>query len=850
MSWLAETVDLPAGVTAEQIATDLARVGIEEETIHGGEIVGPIVVGRVLTRVGEPQKNGKTIEWCSVDVGPEHAADDGGPRGIVCGAHNFDVDDDVVVALPGASLPTPDGPFVISARKTYGHVSDGMICSQRELGLGDDHTGIIVLADLGLQAEPGTDALALFGLGERTVEVNVTPDRGYCFSIRGIGREYAHAIGATAGYRDPADLAVPEPTGDAFSVQVHDEAPINGTPGCDRFVTRVVRGIDPSAPSPAWLSRRLTQSGMRPISLAVDITNYVMLHLGQPLHAYDLNTLADEGITVRRARPGETLTTLDDVTRTLHPEDLLITDGAAGQRVIGLAGVMGGASTEVSATTTDILVEAAHFDPISIARTARRHKLPSEASRRFERGVDPLVCAAAAEMAVRMLVEYGGGSPGAVGDLNEVPDPRPVTMPADLPARLVGVQYNRATVVRRLREIGCDVDDSADPQNEGAVLTVTPPSWRPDLLAGADLVEEVARLEGYQAIPSVLPVAPPGRGLTRTQRGREAVARSLAEAGWSQVLTYPFTGTGVFHALGLADGDPRRFAAALANPLSDEAPLMTTTLLATLPEALRRNISRGASDVALFEVGTVTRPTRLPDLGDAQILPVATRPSDAQLTALQDAVPPQPLLVAGIAAGRMAPAGWWGPGRAVDHTDAIAAALLVGRAVGVRLRAESASTAPWHPGRCARLVTASGAEAGHAGELHPKVCERLDLPVRTVAFELDLDELLAAAPGQVAARPISTQPVVKEDIALIVDESVPSADLAAALREGGGALLESVRLFDVYTGEQVGAGRKSLAFNLRMRATDRTLTSQQSAQVRRAAVAAAQQRFGAELRGS
>ncbi len=852
LAWLAEMSDLPDGSTAEKVAADLVSVGLEEEGIDAGDLTGPLVVGRVLSVEPEPQKNGKTINWCSVDVGPDHAAEDGGARGIVCGAHNFGPGDLVVVALPGAVLP---GGFEIASRRTYGHVSDGMICSAAELGLGDDHSGIIVLSSLGLDAAPGTDAIGLLGLGDATIEVNVTPDRGYCFSLRGIAREYAHATGRTDLYRDPADAFRPaaQPSGTGYPVRVDDRAPIDGALGCDRFVARVVRGIDPSSPTPFWMQRRLQQAGMRPISLAVDVTNYVMLGLGQPLHAYDLGALGD-AITVRRATEGERLTTLDGVTRELHPEDLLITDGVAdgrGERVIGMAGVMGGATTEVSGSTSDVLVEAAHFDPISVARTARRHRLPSEASKRFERGVDPRVADAAAEWAVRLLVELGGGivDPG-VTDLDDTRPPAPVEMSADLPARLVGVPYDAPTVVARLREIGCVVDHS-EPLEAAAELTVTPPTWRPDLRVGADLVEEVARLEGYDAIPSVLPPAPGGRGFTDDQRRRRSVARALAESGWVEVIGTSFVAGEVNDVLGLEPDDSRRMMARLANPLSEEAPYLRSSLLQGLLEVLRRNVSRGATDVAVYEVGSVTRPDRAPQVGDAPRLTVADRPSDADLAHQRAAVPPQSLRVAGMAVGRFEPAGWWGQGRPADHGDAVQAVRTLAADLGVPVVVSADVHAPWHPGRCAALSLVDGTLVGHAGELHPAVCERAGLPPRTVAFEADLRVLLgaAAATGPTQVVPISTYPVVKEDVALIVPTSVPVSVVEGVLRSAGGDLLEDVRLFDVYVGEQVPQGHRSLAFALRMRAPDRTLNADESAAVRHAVVKAAADELGAVLRG-
>ncbi|WNB84821.1 phenylalanine--tRNA ligase subunit beta [Cellulomonas sp. ATA003] len=857
LSWLAEHVALPAGATAESVAADLVRVGLEEEAIHPAAVTGPLVIGEVVSVSPEAQRNGKTINWCRVDVGPEHGEvrEDGtvGPRGIVCGAHNFDVGDRVVVALPGAVLP---GPFPIASRKTYGHVSDGMICSARELGLGEDHDGIIVISRMGLDAEPGTDARELLGLGEEVLEINVTPDRGYCFAMRGVAREYGHSTGAA--FTDPGlpgtvtDVAaVTRPAAGGFAVEIADDAPIDGAPGCDRFVAQVVRGVAASGPSPTWMQRRLTQAGMRPISLAVDVTNYVMLDLGQPLHAYDLGLVA-EPVVVRRARPDDALTTLDDVERTLHPEDLVITDspeGRTGARVLGLAGVMGGAQTEVSAVTTDLLLEAAHFDPVSVARTSRRHRIPSEAAKRFERGVDPQVARVAVARAVDLLVAHGGGvADDALTDVDRTPTEPTVELAVDLPARLVGVPYTPAEVTETLEAIGCRVAPSGD--TDRATLHVTVPSWRPDLRVGVDLVEEVARLRGYDAIPSELPAAPSGRGLTPEQRARRAVATALADDGWTQTLSYPFVGAEQHDALGLPADDARRRALRLANPLADTQPEMRTNLLTTLLETARRNVGRGATDVALYEIGLVTRP--LPDAPPAPQLPGGVRPSDDDLARLAAAVPPQPRRVAGFLAGARERAGWWGPGRRGDHADAIAAALLVARTVGVTVQVRAdADHAPWHPGRTARVELADGTLVGHAGELHPQVLARLDLPARSVAWEVDLDVLLGAAPREpLQALPVSTFPVGKEDLALVVDADVPAGDVEAAVRDGAGDLLEEVRLFDVFTGPQVGEGKKSLAFSLRLRAADRTLTAADAAAVRDAAVAEAGRRTGAVLRGA
>ncbi|WP_448060334.1 phenylalanine--tRNA ligase subunit beta [Cellulomonas hominis] len=863
LTWLAEHVELPPDVTAEQVAADLVRVGLEEEAIHAAAVTGPLVIGEVVERHPEPQKNGKTINWCRVDVGAHNEVGEDGtlrPRGIVCGAHNFDVGDRVVVALPGAVLP---GPFPIAARKTYGHVSDGMICSARELGLGEDHDGIIVISRLGLEAEPGADARTLLGLGEEVLEINVTPDRGYCFAMRGVAREYAHSTGAAFTDRGlPAAGSDETPATGGFAVELRDEAPIHGVPGADRFVAQVVRGVAASGPSPAWMQRRLTQAGMRPISLAVDVTNYVMLDLGQPLHAYDLAQVA-EPIVLRRARAGETLTTLDGTRRTLDPEDLLITDSPAGApagRVLGLAGVMGGAESEVTAATTDLLVEGAHFDPVSIARSSRRHKIPSEAAKRFERGVDPRLQRVAVARVVELLLEHGGGTADPVlTDVDLTTPPPTVRLPAGLPAALVGVPYTQAEVTEVLTALGCAVraGDGA-PGGAGTapdgdvVLDVDVPSWRPDLTVPVDLVEEVARLRGYDAIPSIVPRPRVGFGLTASQRARRAVAEALAGAGWVETLSYPFVGDAQQDALGIAADDPRRRALRLANPLSDAQPFMRTHLLATVLETARRNVGRGTSDLAIFEIGLVTLPAE--DAPAAPLLPGAVLPTAAELDVLAAAVPDQPRRIAGVVAGQREPAGWWGPGRRADHTDAIEAARLVASLLRVELVVRvGTDVPPWHPGRCARLETVGGALVGYAGELHPQVLTTLDLPARTAAFEIDLDVLLAAAPTEpLQARPVSTFPVAKEDVALVVDAAVPTAELERAVRAGAatvaGDVLEELRLFDVYTGEQVGPGKKSVAFSLRLRAADRTLTAEETAAVRDAVVAEAGRRWGATLR--
>ncbi|MFJ8156717.1 phenylalanine--tRNA ligase subunit beta [Streptomyces sp. NPDC094468] len=833
LSWLREYVDLPATETGRDVQAKLISAGLEVETVEqlGDGLKGPLVVGRVLT-IEELEGFKKPIRFCTVDVGTANGT--GEPQEIVCGARNFAVGDKVVVVLPGAVLP---GGFSISARKTYGKTSHGMICSSDELGMGSDGThGIIVLPP---ETEVGKDAIELLELVDEVLDIAVTANRGDCLSIRGVARETAIAYGLPL--RDPALIDVPGPNAFGYPVQVTD--PI----GCDRFTARTVTGLSPEARSPIWLQRRLQKVGMRPISLAVDVTNYVMMELGQPLHAYDRG-LVQGTIGVRRAAEGEKIVTLDGVERKLHAEDLVITDDRG---PIGLAGVMGGADTEIAdhddveKATSDVVIEAAHFDAVAIARTARRHKLSSEASRRFERGVDPQAGAAAAQRTVDLLVLLAGGTAEAgVTEVIAPSAPHTITVAADHPDKVAGVEYGRETVVRRLQEVGCDVYG----QDE---LIVSVPSWRPDLLEQNDLAEEVIRLEGYENLPSTLPRPRSGRGLTHRQRLHRRVGRALAGAGYVEAPNYPFVSEQVFDQLGLAADDPARRAVRLTNPLNDEEPALRTSLLPGLLGALRRNDGRGAHDLALFETGLVFLPRE--EQGVAGHPPVDRRPTDAEIAALDAVLPEQPRHVAVVLAGAREQAGWWGTGRPADWADAVEAARTVAREAGAELIVRSGQYGPWHPGRCAELaVVADGTErvVGHAGELHPRVVKALGLPARTCAAELDLDALERAGDGVPQAPSISAFPVATQDVALVVDKPVPAADVEAALREGAGDLLEAIRLFDVYVNdEHLGEGKKSLAYALRFRAADRTLTVDEASAARDAAIALAGERTGAVLRG-
>jgi phenylalanyl-tRNA synthetase beta chain len=822
-SWLRETVQSGApgwDVPADELEQTLIRIGHEvEEVIPVGPVSGPLTIGKV-TEIEELAEFKKPIRAVKVDVGETDLRD------IVCGATNFAVGDLVVVALPGTVLP---GDFTIATRKTYGRTSDGMICSTAELNLGTDHSGILVLPPG--TAEPGTAAAGVLGLDDVVFHLAITPDRGYCLSVRGMAREIAAAY--DLDYVDPADVPPLPAEGDALPVTIQP-----GT-GVLRFGLRPVTGIDPTAVSPWWMQRRLLLSGIRAISPAVDVTNYVMLELGHPMHAHD-RSLITGGFKVRFAEPGETVVTLDDIERKLDPRDVLIVDDVA---TAAIGGIMGAGTTEVRDTTTDLMLEAAVWDPAAVSRTQRRLHLTSESGRRYERAVDPAVSVAALDRAATLLANIAGGTiePKLTDWRGDPPrddwSQPPVTMAIDLPDRTAGVDYAEGTTQKRLTQIGADVTV------DGGRVTATPPSWRPDLREPADLVEEVLRLEGLEIIPSVLPLAPPGRGLSPIQKRRRAIGKSLALNGYVEILPTPFLPAGVFDQWGLPQDDPRRTTSHVLNPLEADRPELATTLLPALLEALGRNVSRGTVDVALFAIAQVVEPTA--ETRAIERIPNDRRPTDSEVAALDASLPRQPQHVGAVLAGLREPAGPWGPGRAVHASDAFEAVHVIGRACGVELTLRAARYLPWHPGRCAEVLVGDTV-VGHAGQLHPAVVERSGLPKGACAVELNLDAIPMTE--ALPAPAVSPFPAVFQDVSLIVGEDVAAQSVVDAVRDGAGALLEDVRLFDVYTGPQVGEGRKSLALALRFRAADRTLTEDEASAARNAAVQTAAERVGAVQR--
>jgi len=884
LSWLREYAPIPEPADAAEVARRLTAAGLEVESHEPVGDIRDVVTAQVVT-IEELTEFKKPIRYCRVATSPEELSKDpDGLRGVICGARNFSAGDKVALALPGSVLP---GGFEIAARKTYGRVSEGMICAADELAVGEDHAGIIVLPP---DTPLGVDFIELAGLRDEVFEIAITPDRGYAVSIRGIARELASAYDVT--FTDPAgqvEAAVAgilpgseEETGaDVYPASIADPT------ACDRFVLREVRGFDPAAPTPLWMWARLARCDVRSVSLAVDVTNYLMLELGQPLHAFDRSKLSGP-IVVRRAAAGETLETLDHVTRKLDPADILIADSSG---PISMAGTMGGLSTEIDASSADIVIEGAHFSDVGTAKMSRRHRLHSEASYRFERGVDRELPLVATARAAALLASLGGGSivPGCTHAQADV-TPVLISMAADYPDRVAGVPYGLETVVRRLEEVGCTVAQAhlpaeptvapwragraaqpapaVLPEHHGRhdrqvlALQVTPPSWRPDLTDPADLAEEVIRLEGYEDVPVRMPRALAGRGLSARQQLLRSASRTLAEAGFVEVNVDPFAQARDADSLGLAPEDERRLAVRIANPLSEDEPLLRTTLLPGLFRTLARNVGRGFTDVALYESDLVFR-LRPGAPGVAPILATDRGPTPEELISVDAALPDQPLNIGGVLAGHRELPGWWGPGRAATWADAIEAARSVAAVAHLEVDVQAAAEAPWHPGRCAALFVAGthppkhAADAepqkwllGHAGELHPRVIAAYGLPPRTCAFELSFSVLAAAAAAvpPVSGPRLSAYPLATQDVALVVESGVPAASVEAALLAGAGDLLEDVRLFDVYTGSQLQEGVKSLAYTLRFRAPDRTLTAAETTAARDAAVAEAARQVGAVQR--
>jgi phenylalanyl-tRNA synthetase beta chain len=812
LSWIKEFVEIPASVTADQISDGLIRVGFEVEEIikQGADLTGPLKFAKVLS-IEEITEFKKPIRYVGLDCG------EGETRYVICGATNFAVGDLVVAALPGAILP---GEFKIGARETYGKTSNGMICSGRELGISDDHAGILVFAEG--EVTIGADAIDVLQINDVIFDVAVNPDRGYALSIRGIAREVAGSLDLK--FTDPVNalrgLKFAE-TGKGVTAKIGEKS------SASVFYVRTLSNFDPKATTPIWMRRRIEKMGMRSISLVVDVTNYVMLELGQPLHAFDKSKIKG-GLTIKLAGKAQKFKTLDGVERTLDPNDLMVCDD---EQPLALAGTMGGLSSEISETTTDIALEAVHFCEVCIARNSRRHKLSSEASRRLERSVDPSLAEFASARFVQLLTAHSSAKHVAtVVDGEPIYAPLVTIDPAYV-SKTLGFDIPAKKVAEVLRVIGCDVDEKS--------FTIDPPSWRADLLTAADFTEEVARMIGYDKIPSVLPPRPLHATLTPTQKRRRAVATMLASRGLAEVQTFPFTNQATIDSMGFVG--ERAATYKVANPMSEEFPLMRVHLVPGLIEVAQRNISRGAKDFAIFEMGSIFR-------SDQKLVPaispdLSKRPSKTIIDEIFASVPPQGYHVAGLLVGKTENENWQGKARSYNWQDAISYAQDVLALCNLEWTVARSDLAPWHPGRCAELIV-NGKAVAHAGELHPRIVSAYGLPERSVAFAV----ALSALPDSALVRPttVGTMPAAVQDVALIVESNVSAADIEGALRAGAGDLLESITLFDRY--DKIGDGKISLAFTLVFRAQDRTLTGEEVSAMREAATAVAAAKFGAVVR--
>ena len=790
LNWLSEFIDLP---TRDPLKIKDALYSLGHE-VEGVEEVSAgwtgVTIAEVLTV--DPHPDADKIRLCSVTTG-------GDPIQVVCGAWNFEPGAIVAFAEPGAVLP---GDFEIGSREIRGVKSHGMICSEKELRLGDDHSGILVLEP---SAPVGTDFAEWVALPDVIFDLSITPNRPDAMSVLGIARDLAALFGLEL--RLPATPMITEPGVPSVAVSIEDPT------GCYRFVVREMRDIK-VGPSPFWMRHRLRLSGMRPISNAVDVTNYVMLELGHPLHAFDTERISGAHLAIRRASGSETLVTLDGVERSLTDEDLVICDSHG---PTSLAGTMGGEASEVHSASTNILLEAASWDPPTIMWMSRRHGLRSEASARFERGVDRELPPLALARAASLLQQVGGGVVvETAGDEISVPFERQViALDVSEVERILGPGFESERIGELLASIGL-VSTGTDP------LMVTVPGFRPDIERPIDLMEEVARLHGYERFEATLPTGR-GSGWSDSQRRARAVRNALVGCGLFQATHLSFIGSEDLNALGFPLDHAARRTVIVKNPLREEEEILRTTLLPGLLASARYNLSHGAESVALFETGKVFFDR--PDPDDSRI-------------------PDQPDRVGFVIVGPLGGGGLDGPVRQTDVYTATAIWRLLERTLGIHADLRSASVPGLHPGRGAEVLM-SDTVVGVVGELHPSTAAHYDLPGRVAVGELDLGPLVAPSVVPSLKTP-STYPPVEFDLAFACDGSTAAADLLASTTAAGGSLVESSRVFDEYTG--MGGGRKSIAIRFVLRAPDRTLTNEEAAPIRETMIEAAR-RLGAELRG-
>jgi phenylalanyl-tRNA synthetase beta chain len=640
--------------------------------------------------------------------------------------------------------------------------------------------------------------------------------------MRGIAREAGASLGFA--FKDPVEglreLSFPE-TGKGVKAKIDDKSTASV------FYLRTLSNFDPSAKTPLWMRRRIEKAGMRSISLVVDITNYVMLELGQPLHAFDKSKIKG-GLTIKRAIKTSKFVTLDGQERTLDPDDLMVCDD---EQPLSIAGTMGGQYSEISESTTEIALEAAVFDQTCIAKNSRRHKLSSEASRRLERGVDPYLPQYASARFVQLLTENSSAVHVATVVDGKPSLPNKITMDPEYVSQVLGFTVSAKDVAQHLRTVGCEVDEKS--------FSVQPPSWRLDLHTPADLTEEVARMIGYDKIPSVLPPRPLHATLTAPQKRRRSISLYLANQGFAEVQTFPFTNQATIDSMGFLG--ERAATYKLANPMSDELPLMRVHLVPGLIEVASRNISRGAKDFAIFEMGSIFRGSQV--LKPAISPQLGKRPSPKDIEAIFASIPTQGFHVAGLLVGKIENENWQGKARSFGWQDAISYVQEILNLCNLQWSVARSDFAPWHPGRCAEILV-DGKAVAHAGELHPRIIAAYGLPERSAAFAVALNSL----PASQLVRPntVGTMPAALQDVALIVDEGVNAKDVEEALRKGAGPLLESITLFDRY--DKIGEGKISLAFTLVFRDPTRTLTGEEVSAMRESATLMASKACGAILR--
>jgi phenylalanyl-tRNA synthetase beta chain len=790
VNWLKEFVDFD--ISVDELADRLSGSGTKVEGIElPGAAVEGVVVAEVLDVADHPRADKLIVVEVSTAPGES--------RQVVCGARNFEVGDRVPFAEVGARV----GDVTIEARRIRGVVSNGMLCSGAELGISKDHSGILVLPP---DAELGTDVSAVMGLDDAILDLEVTPNRGDCMGMIGLARE----VGALVGSR----LRVVPREVPSSSLEASVSVTIEDPEGCPRYVARFIEGIKGGS-SPSWMQARLVRLGVRPVSVVVDVTNYVMLETGQPLHAFDAASVPDHRIVVRRAAAGESLRTLDGQRRSLHPDDLVIADST---RPIALAGVMGGELTEVSDSTDSVILEAAVFDNAAVAYASRRHSLRSEASARFERGVDAEMAPVAAARAAALMAELAGGSvaPGAVDEYPAPITPRRITLRPARTGAVLGYEISGGDQAAHLRALELEVASTGD------VLEASIPSWRRDLYREIDLIEEVARLAGFGRLPSSLP---PGRagGLDTSQAAERRVRRILAGFGVIEAWTSSFGSPEELDALGFPPDHPARAAVALANPTSDLDPILRTTLLPGLLRSTSRNLAQRARSVALFEIARIYEKS-------------------------EEQLPREPLLLTAVFTGVRGTPSWSEGERAWDFFSAKGVLQASFASLGIEgLRFAPVKSMPWHPTRAAGVLLRDEG-LGVLGELHPDVCERFAVTEGAVAFEIALEPVLMALPQRARVAELSRFPAVYIDLAFVVDVELSEARVHELIEGAGAPEVVAARLFDVYRGEQIAENKKSLAYALELRAPDRTLTDADAESVTHRIVTALRERTGAELR--